>query len=120
MYLKKGGFIVPGGNGMGPMGMGPRTGWATGFCAGYGAPGYVSRQGYGYGFGRRGGGFGRGRWFGMNFSAGNYMIPQYSPVPAWYRPNAETEREYLLSGASALKDQLSIIEKRLSELETGK
>jgi len=52
---------MPGGDGTGPMGMGPMTGRAAGFCAGYNLPGYanpVPGRGFGMGFG---GGFGRGR-----------------------------------------------------------
>jgi len=70
---------MPGGDGTGPLGMGPMTGRAAGFCAGYGMPGYMNpipgqgfrlRQGYGgqvgmgrgRGFWGRGGGRGRGFW----------------------------------------------------------
>jgi hypothetical protein len=84
-----------------------------GFCAGYPVPGYLNP---GYGFGRRGGGFGRGRGFGWYGPAAPFM----SPAPAGYgypgRPGAEAEREYLASSAEALRNQLSLIEKRLSEL----
>lgn len=80
---------MPFGNGTGPAGMGPMTGRATGFCAGYPVPGYMNpvavRAGfyggapavgpYGTGYGmpyggqvnswlRRGFGFGFGRGFG--------------------------------------------------------
>jgi len=70
---------MPGFDRTGPMGLGPMTGRAAGFCAGLGAPGSANarpgyphyaygyrhvgpvRPGWGYGFGR---GFGRGwrRW----------------------------------------------------------
>ena len=88
---------APFGDGTGPAGMGPMTGRAGGFCAGYPVPGYmnpvVGRAGfygagapavgpygagsYGYGagygtpyagWGRRGLGFGRG--FGQGFARG--------------------------------------------------
>jgi hypothetical protein len=48
---------MPGGDGTGPVGMGPMTGRIAGFCAGYPVPGYMSPVG-GRGF------FGRGRGFG--------------------------------------------------------
>jgi hypothetical protein len=95
-----------------------------GFCAGSLLPGYLNPgYGFGYGFGRRGGGFGRGRglgWYGPT-------APFVGPAPAWYgypygypaQPGAEAEREYLASSAEALRNQLSMIEKRLSELEAG-
>jgi hypothetical protein len=45
---------MPFGNGTGPAGLGPMTGRAAGFCAGYSVPGYINpfmgRTGY-YGFG---------------------------------------------------------------------
>lgn len=71
---------MPFGDGTGPMGSGPMTGRAAGFCAGFGRPGYADPlPGYmrGYGYGRRsparsgrrygpgrgpGSGFGRGWW----------------------------------------------------------
>ena len=90
---------MPLGNGTGPAGMGPMTGRAAGFCAGYPAPGYmntvVGRAGfygagvpafgpyvagsYGYGagygmpyggWGRRGFGFGRGFGRGRGWGRG--------------------------------------------------
>lgn len=69
---------MPFGDGTGPMGLGPMTGRAAGFCAGFGMPGYANPlvgypYGYprlapvwprwGWGFGRGWGrGFGRGWW----------------------------------------------------------
>jgi len=35
----EGGVIMPGGDGTGPAGMGPMTGRAAGYCAGYPVPG---------------------------------------------------------------------------------
>ena len=57
---------MPGGNRQGPMGEGPQTGRAAGFCSGSDTPGYMSDQG-GFGRGHRfrsGGGGGRRRGFG--------------------------------------------------------
>ena len=54
---------MPYGNGMGPAGMGPMSGRAAGFCAGFGMPGYEApRPGRssGVGLGHGGGGGGRG------------------------------------------------------------
>ena len=47
---------MPLGNGTGPMGMGPMTGRAAGYCAGYGMPGYMNPYG-----GRLGGALGWSR-----------------------------------------------------------
>ena len=87
---------MPLGNGTGPAGLGPMTGRAVGFCAGYSVPGYmnpaVGRAGfygagapavglYGAGYGmlyggrvnpwlHRGFGFGRGRGWGRGRGGG--------------------------------------------------
>ncbi len=71
---------MPGGDGTGPGGMGPMTGRAAGFCAGFPIPGYanpVGGRGMGMGWGRgfRGGGFGRGRGFG--WGRAGYGLPAY-------------------------------------------
>ena len=60
---KRKGKNMPAGDRTGPMGMGPLTGRAAGFCAGNGRPGYanpVPGYGCGMGFGRGRGGWGRG------------------------------------------------------------
>jgi hypothetical protein len=62
---------MPGGDRTGPMGLGPMTGRAAGYCAGFGMPGYANPapgRGFGMGFGR-GRGLG-GRGFGMGFGRG--------------------------------------------------
>ena len=51
---------MPGGDGTGPGGMGPMTGRAAGFCAGYPVPGFMNPIG-----GRLGLGLGRGMGRGM-------------------------------------------------------
>jgi len=72
---------MPRGDGTGPMGMGPMTGRAAGYCAGYGAPGFMNPipgrgfagRGIGFGFGRGRGGYGRGMGRGMGFGRGRGM-----------------------------------------------
>jgi hypothetical protein len=72
---------MPRGDGTGPMGMGPMTGRAAGYCAGFGMPGsanaprgrgyYVISYGWGLGLGRGyGRGFGRGFGPGRGFGVG--------------------------------------------------
>ncbi len=76
---------MPRGDGTGPMGLGPMTGRAAGYCAGFSAPGFINPMGGRLGLGRgrgfspytygRGQGlspyaYGRGRAFGL---------PYYSP-----------------------------------------
>jgi len=66
---------MPGGDRTGPAGMGPMTGRAAGFCAGYPVPGYANPVG-GRGMGM---GWGRGRGFGRGFGWGRagYGLPAY-------------------------------------------
>jgi len=71
---------MPWGDRTGPWGLGPMTGRAAGYCAGYPVPGYMNPipgfgfgRGWGMGFGRgwgRGRGFGFGRGWGMGFGRG--------------------------------------------------
>jgi len=138
---------MPRGDGTGPGGMGPMTGRAAGFCAGYGTPGFASApgRGYGMGYGRGWGrgfgagwgrGFGLGRGWGRGFgwrawggpywgapaypAAGPAWTPQAAP---WGNPwgaaeiSREEELEYLRDQAAALKGELDSISQRVSELE---
>jgi len=59
---------MPSGNRTGPSGMGPMTGRAAGYCAGYPVPGYMNPiSGFGYG--------GGGAYYGGAF-------PTYSAIPS--------------------------------------
>jgi len=65
---------MPAGDGTGPMGMGPMTGRAAGYCGGYDAPGWanpVPSRGFGLGWGR-GGGRGRGGSWGRGWRHRNW------------------------------------------------
>jgi hypothetical protein len=124
---------MPGGDGTGPMGMGPMTGRAAGYCAGYPVPGFMNPMGmWGLrGFGRgRGGGRGRRHWFyatGLTgwqraaagipaWSGGlGYTMP-YAPVNA---PVATREQQLnaLKGQAEYFEDALDGIRKRIEELE---
>jgi hypothetical protein len=117
---------MPRGDGTGPGGLGPMTGRAAGYCAGYPVAGfmnpYVGRPGLGFGYGR---GFGRGlgRGYGRGFRSGYaYPIPYLSPVYSgvgFYQPPAEPkqEMEMLAEEAKYLREQLETINKRITELE---
>jgi hypothetical protein len=116
--------------------MGPMTGRAAGYCAGYDAPGYAN-PGPGRGFGTRwgpgrawGGGWGRGRgwrnwyyatglpgWarFGYAQGWGAPPAPAYGPYGAW--PTVEQEGEFLRTQADWLKKQLDAISQRITELD---
>ena len=104
---------MPRGNGTGPMGAGPMTGRAAGYCAGYQMPGFMNPVG-----GRGGMGFGRGMGMGrgMRFwnAPGYYAYP---PVPYTQSLAPEQEAGVLRQQADVLKEQLQSIETRLGEIE---
>jgi len=128
---------MPRGDGTGPAGMGPMTGRAAGYCAGYSVPGFANPtvgRGAFRGTGFFGGGFGRGRGYrNMYYATG---------LPGWYRANVgmpawgsyqgvgpypfqgasrfgavEDEKAFLKDQSEFLKSQISDIETRLEELE---
>jgi hypothetical protein len=115
---------MPGGDRTGPMGEGPMTGRAAGYCAGYPEPGYAP-PGFGRGFGFGwGGGWGRG-WRHRYYATG---LPRWArgTAPAWgwgpaYGPPApptrEQEADALKAQAQWLKGQLDDIQQRLTELD---
>ena len=120
---------MPGGDGTGPGGMGPMTGRAAGFCAGYSAPGYanpVGGRGMGMGWGRgRGGGFGRGfGWgrvgYGLPAYGGAVNPYAYSGVPFAPTVAPQQELDGLKGQAEYLVDALDGIKKRIEELESQK
>ena len=118
---------MPRGDGTGPAGMGPMTGRAAGFCAGYPVPGFmnpVGGRGY-WGWGR-GGGFGRGRGFGRGFgwAGAGYGWPAWGGVAdpnvaASFAPTATAEQEVagLKQQADYFQDALDEINKRIEQFE---
>jgi len=130
---------VPRGDGTGPLGMGPMTGRAAGFCAGYPVPGYMNPipgRGFGMGFGRgrgfwgRSGGRGWRNWFyatglpgwpraAMGWPAwGMGGRPPYTPTAT--PPSREQQLEALKSQAEYVESALSELRKRIEELESEK
>jgi hypothetical protein len=103
---------MPGGNRMGPAGLGPMTGRCIGYCAGYKVPGSVNRLGCS-GIG----GFGRGR--------GYRNIYYMTGLPAWaryggfavYRPGPEDEKAFLNDRQKALEEELKMIREQLKRME---
>jgi hypothetical protein len=123
---------MPGGDGTGPGGMGPMTGRAAGYCAGYPVPGFmnpVPGRGFG-GWGRGGGGWGRRNRFyatgltGWQRAAYGYPafagVPYGAPYAAPYAPTVtrEQEVEMLKGQAEYFEDALDGIKKRIEELES--
>ena len=76
---------MPRGDGTGPMGLGPMTGRAAGYCAGFSTPGFVNPMG-----GRLGLGLGWGRGFRSYPYYGRGRLPYYgywySRFPYWGVP----------------------------------
>jgi hypothetical protein len=124
---------MPRGDRTGPMGAGPRTGRAMGYCSGYSAPGFM-HPGAGYGYARGmglggGGGGGRGRGWRRYWGYPTPLAEYYPPIPGFRTPydpwgaaeiTAEQEQDILKSEAKILKDEIAQIEKRLKELEGEK
>ncbi|MBN2534711.1 MAG: DUF5320 domain-containing protein [Spirochaetales bacterium] len=118
---------MPGGDGTGPNGLGPMTGRALGFCAGYSVPGFanpvIGRGGFG-GFGGFGG-RGRGRGYrNMYWATGlpgwaRYNTGAYYPntpyVPPTFIPGQEAET--LKNQAKYMQDNLNALNDRIQELE---
>ena len=125
---------MPRGDGTGPAGMGPMTGRAAGYCAGYPVPGYMNPVGgRGRGFWGRGVGRGRrNRYYatGMpGWTGAPYGYPAWGPVaqPYPFYPgtgaatiSAEQELAGLKEQAQYFQNALDDISKRIEELEAAK
>ena len=74
---------MPRGDGTGPAGMGPMTGRAAGYCAGYSVPGFANPIG-----GGRYSGIGRGAFGGRGGRGRGYRNWYHATgQPGWYRYN---------------------------------
>jgi hypothetical protein len=111
---------MPAGDRTGPLGLGPMTGRAAGYCAGYPVPGFMNPipgRGMGRGFG-----WGRGRGRGRGWGHGFYGVPG----PAWWpaygaapvSPPSD-EMEMLKAQAQHMEKALTEIRNRIDELETA-
>ena len=128
-----GGDTMPWGDRTGPSGMGPMTGRAAGYCAGYAMPGYATMMhGWGGGFGRRGGWGRRNRFYATGFTgwqraarsgahmgAVPYGMPSAAPVYPPFAPGVTKEDELnVLKGQTEyLEDALGEIQRRIAVLE---
>lgn len=114
---------MPAGDRTGPLGQGPMSGRALGYCAGAPGPGYANPapgfgRGFGRGFGFRGGrgrgfrwGRGYGRW------AGGYYPPYDAPDPQYAAPAPEQEKAALKSRVKDLEASLAAIKQRINEID---
>jgi hypothetical protein len=116
---------MPGFDGTGPRGLGPRTGGGFGFCApgsGPVPPGYGPGVVYGVGRGGIPWGGGRGRAFGggrgwMWRAAFPYGAGPYWGSPAGQGPSPADEKALLENELAYLKQQTEAIRSRLAEIE---
>jgi len=120
---------MPKGNGTGPMGMGPMTGRAAGFCAGYEMPGYVNPHpgcGGGMGRGRNSGGCGGRRGHSAGIRAGRRNMFYATGLPGWARVDMpdtatrvpEQELALLKQQAEHFDKALTGIRQRIQAIET--
>jgi hypothetical protein len=107
---------MPAGDRTGPVGQGPRTGRALGFCSGHHTPGFTKPfgGGMGRGFGR---GIGMGRGHGRYRNYGNAFEEFDHGFPWTPSITKDDEIKLLKAQAESLKRSQKEIEKRLSELE---
>jgi hypothetical protein len=105
---------MPRGDRTGPAGMGPMTGRAAGYCAGYAMPGYANPYGGRFG---RGMGWGRGRWRWTAYPEAQWDSP-YIPYPYAAPYSKEQERESLQNQLKAMEEQTAAMRERLDELES--
>ena len=117
---------MPRGDGTGPAGMGPMTGRAAGYCAGFLVAGFMNPiPGRGFRGRGRGFGWGRGRGWGRGWrhrmGSGVYGVPvsHGAPfgVPYAPQPSREQEAEALKEQSEYLEATLEDIRKRLAEVE---
>jgi len=119
---------MPSGDRTGPMGQGPMTGRASGYCTGNDTPGFADGfgggRGRGYGFGRgRGRGWGFGRGFGGGRGPGGgrfygWSIPGFVAGFSWSQaPGKEDEIKMLRDRVKYVQRIQADMEKRIIELE---
>ena len=115
---------MPRGDRTGPLGAGPMTGRAAGYCAGYQVPGFMNSYGGGgrglaRGFGGGRGGRGAGRGFAapmqavpMGYPVGSGFVPAQAPT-AQFPQNAPIDAGMELN---ALKNQAGMLEASLEQI----
>lgn len=86
---------MPGGDGTGPWGRGPRSGKGAGYCSGYHRPGYAAP------------------FPGRRFWGGNYGFSG----PRYYRGGGSDERAALQDQAEFMRRRIDAIEERLKEID---
>lgn len=108
---------MPGGDRTGPIGRGPMTGRAVGYCAGYTGSGFANPiygrglgRGWGRGFGRGNWGRGRGFWW-----RGSFPETYYSSTPI-----VKEEKTYLENMVKDLEEEIKAIRERIQDISKEK
>ncbi|MGC1119508.1 MAG: DUF5320 domain-containing protein [Candidatus Methanofastidiosia archaeon] len=117
---------MPRGDRTGPLGEGPMTGRAAGYCAGYSTPGFANPVPgcgfWGRGFRGRGGGRGYRQFWRVGYPP-RYYVPPYStpsyPAPVYPAAQVDPKEEikYLEEVATSIKKELEAVEARMKELQ---
>jgi hypothetical protein len=130
---------MPRGDRTGPAGLGPMTGRAAGYCAGYPVAGFMNDPGWGgaygggRGWGRGGGGWGRGgggwghrHWYyatglpGWQRAAGSWPgYPAAFPAPFGPIMTKEQELEALRKQGEYLEQALDELRNRISQIDSA-
>jgi len=119
---------MPRGDGTGPMGLGPMTGRAAGYCAGYPEAGYVNpygRRAFGRGFFGRGGGRGRRNWYyatgltGWQRAARGYPAWGTGVYPHGPELTPKQEADMLKEQVKGMQDEIAAINEHIKELESA-
>ena len=105
---------MPGRDGTGPMGFGPRTGRSAGFCAGFSEPGYINSN-PGRGFNGR---FSRRRMFCRRPYYQNFYNPTFRGVVT--EQNKDMEKSYLEETVKYLEKEIKDIRERIKEISEEK
>jgi len=108
---------MPRGDGTGPLGMGPMSGRAAGFCAGYSVPGYMN--------GLPGGGRWGGRgWFGQGRGRGFRNMYYATGLTGWQRaaagfPGAYTGAAPFSPPEMSSEQELAALRNQMTFMEDG-
>ena len=122
---------MPRGDHTGPLGQGPRTGRAAGYCAGYDMPGYMNpllgRGFWGRGCGRGGGRGWRNRFYATGLTGwqrawfgGGWLRDE--PYPVAYGvplPTREQQVSMLQADLRCLEQTAEQLRQRIEELSTA-
>ncbi len=105
---------MPGGDGTGPQGLGPRTGRAAGYCARYPGPGYMNPNPDRF-FGRGGGRGHRNLYYATGLTGWQRGAYSYPPPVVQTIPKGQELAE-LTNEAEYLESELKGIKKRIQEI----